>query len=163
MENNQSAWLTAIIAGIIGIAISSAIFVFIATKTGSIYGAVAILCGAISGGAVGLGYKLAKGKFKTASDVKIFTWVLALFGLLGVMNAYLAPYVFIAKAAIPLSMYFSLMQFGFMDALFILIGAYGGRWAGSFMAKSIIISQFKQHIEKAQKEQIKKADSKIKK
>ncbi|MBT5023098.1 hypothetical protein HOK51_08090 [Candidatus Woesearchaeota archaeon] len=131
--------------GLIGIIISAIIFVVVAVKTDTIFGIVAILCGAISGGAFGLGYKIGKGTFKKEACVKNFLLFATAFGLVGVLAAYLAPSIWFAMHGIPLSFYLSLIEFDFMDALFIAIGAYGGRWAGKKVANMIIVDLQTQH------------------
>lgn len=137
---NRKAWTLAIIFGFIGVIISGAIFFAMMYYTDRIFGLVAIACGFISGGAAGLGYRIGKGSIH-GGNVKKFLTVSALFGLLGVAAGYMAPYVYLASQLgrlFTLSGYFALMEYGFMDLLFIAIGAWGGRWAGQKVGLSIV-------------------------
>jgi hypothetical protein len=132
---NALAWVAGLLVGMVGIAISAAIFVIIAMNTGYIYGAVAILCGALSGGIVGITYKLAKGKILNPTQAKIFLWVLTVFGLLGVLAAYVSPYIIYPVDGGGFIGYVKFMEFDIKDVLFIVIGAYGGRLVGMKLAQ----------------------------
>ena len=130
---------------------------------GKILGIVAILCGGISGGAVGLGYKLGQGKIDSKKEANTFLWILTLFGLFGVLVGYLGPYLIFASKGFSFSMYFSLIGFDFISLLFIIIGAYGGRWAGSHIARSIILKEaYKEAIEHVKEKTVRKIDNKFK-
>jgi len=160
--NNAKAWALGLILGFFGIIISASLFVYIVLKTEVIFGILAVACGAISGGAVGLGYRLGKGTFKAKKDVTIFLWVLTLFGLLGMLAAYFGPY-FLFMNGLSFSLYFTLIEFGLMDAVFILIGALGGRWAGTRFAQAIILKEVQQQAMKHVKEKaVKNLDKKFK-
>ncbi len=139
--DNSRAWILATVFGIAGILLSAILFVFITWKTGYILGLVAIICGAISGGAAGLGFKLAQGKIATKEGVMVFIWSLAFFGLMGMLAAYFGPYLLFASKGISFTTYLSLISFDAKDIVFIMIGSFGGRWAGSRIARSIIITQ----------------------
>ena len=117
-------WILASAFGLIGVLISGAIFFSIAYATGTIFGLVAILCGFISGGAAGLGYKIGKGTLHKGKEVKPFLAMVTLFGLLGIIVGYLAPYIYFAVsfgAFISLETYFKIICFNFIDALFVFI------------------------------------------
>jgi hypothetical protein len=132
MRNNMIAWSAGILSGLVSVAISAFIFVLIAIKTGYIFGFVSILCGVISGGIVGLIYKLANGRISNRKEARIFLFVLTIFGLLGVLAAYALPFfLFNTESFIE---YLSIIDFDLKDVLFIVIGAFGGRWVGKKLA-----------------------------
>jgi len=133
MESNKGIILGTIF-GILGIILSAVIFIAIVYYSGYIIGYVAILCGAIAGGGFGLGYKLGKGTVND-DNYKIFLTVTIVFGVLGVLAAYIAPYILFISKGISFFEYISLMGFGFMDILFIAIGAYGGEISGRYMLR----------------------------
>ena len=143
MADNTKAWTLGVILGIIGVILSAGVLIYITLKTERIFGIVTIISGIISGGAVGLGYKLGKGNLTSKSQVQMFLWILTFFGLLGVSAAYFGPYILFAANGISFLDYISLIGFGFMDIIFILIGAYGGRYAGESLARSIILDELR--------------------
>ena len=160
---DQAAWILGILFGLFGILISAGLFAFIALETGMIFGMVAILCGGISGGAVGLGYKIGKGKLKSKKEVNTFLSVITLFGLFGIIIAYLGPYWVFASKLLSFSMYMSLIDFNLMDLMFMFIGAYGGRWVGARIARSILLNEaYRQYMEKAKDKTTNQIDNKLK-
>lgn len=138
---NAKAWTLATIFGSVGVVISAAIFFIIMYLTNMILGIVAIGCGMLSGGAAGLGYRLGKGNFHSKREMVIFLWMMTLFGLLGVTAGYFTPYLLliVLSGELPsLSGYISLLTA--KSFLFIVIGAYGGRWSGKKIGWSIVQS-----------------------
>lgn len=150
-NDNSKAYITGIVLGIIAAIISVGIFIVFTVKSGIIFGLAAVLVGVVSGGAVGLGYRLGKGKITNDSEAAKFLWTLTLFGLLGMLIAYFGPYLYFATGGLNISMYLTLIGFDWMDILFIAIGAYGGRWAG----KKIGYSLFMKHVREQQIKNIK--------
>ena len=145
--NMKKAWTLSVLFGIIGMILSGAIFFGIMYATEMIFGFVAIGCGMLSGGLAALGFKLGKGDFKSQKEITIFLSLLTVFGLLGVISGYFAPYFyFLIKNGmmINVGIYLSLIEFGFMDVVFALIGAYGGRYIGKRMVSSILIKNTNQ-------------------
>ena len=144
----KKAWTLSVLFGIIGMILSGAIFFGIMYATEMIFGFVAIGCGMLSGGLAALGFKLGKGDFKSQKEITIFLSLLTVFGLLGVISGYFAPYFYFLirnGMLINLSFYLSLIEFGFMDIIFALIGAYGGRYIGKIVVRSALLRMIEQH------------------
>ena len=162
MGTNSKAWLAGSVLGVLGIIMSAGVFIFITLKTERIFGIVAVLCGALSGGAVGLGYKVAKGELTSKSQVTSFLWVLTFFGLLGVLTAYFGPYI-LFLGDLSFGEYISFIELDIKDAFFIFIGAYGGRWVGEAIARSIILKGMKQEaLQDIKQTRIQNIDKKLK-
>lgn len=136
---NSRAWILGVFFGIIGVIVCSAILIAMAYYLNMIHGIAAIFCGAISGGAVGLGYKIGHGRLRTKYQVSGFLLVATLFGFLGVVGAYYGPYLLFI-GTLPIGLYTDLMGIGAMSFIMMAIGAYGGRWAGKTLARSIILN-----------------------
>lgn len=136
----------------IGVVISRAIFFGIRYATEMIYGFVAIGCGMLSAGLAALGFKIGKGNFRSNKDVTLYLTLLTGFGLLGVISGYFAPYFYYSiqfGVFGNIGLYFELIELNFIDAIFGLIGAYGGRAIGKNMVKSTLIK--KMHTQTAQR------------
>ncbi len=170
MVGKGSAWVLAFVLGLVGILVSTGVFFGIMLATGRIYGIVAILTGAIAGGIAAYGYKIGGGTFKTEMDVSKLVWFVTGVGLIAVLAGFvLGPYGYFLLNA-------GFIDFGTfwrlftalggiepIDVLFMLIGAYGGRWAGKNVAYSIALGQAQEQVmEKVKKEGVKEVDEKFK-
>jgi hypothetical protein len=139
VKNNNLSWILGITFGLVGALVSAAIYVYIAYKIHIIFSLVAILCGIIAGGAMALGFMLGKGKL-TQKNVSLYLWATTILGAIGVLAAYFLPYVIYFRF-LSLSFYLTLIKFGFLDVLFIVFGAFGGRWAGQKVGYMMFHSQ----------------------
>ena len=137
MTSNLKAWTLGFIFGILGIIVSAFVFIFVALKTGYILGLITVLCGALAGGAFGIGYRIGKGKLYSKAQVTTFEHILFFFGLFGLLAAYFGPYLLFD---LDFSAYLSLIDFNLQDFAFILAGAIGGYYAGKFFLPSLVAS-----------------------
>ncbi len=124
--NQSKAWLLAVILGSVGVLISGALFFAVLYFTGIIFGILTIGCGVISGFASAVGFKIGKGSFSTDKHVSAFLHLATAFGFLGVVAGYgaLLGFDFLTGNPTPW------VNLDLMDLLFVVLGAYGGRWAG---------------------------------
>ena len=149
-SNNNKAWVMGVILGILGVIVSSGIYIYIAWTTERIFGIVAILCGLIGGGAAGLGFRLGRGQISSADSAKKFLAVTTIFGFLGVAGAYIGPYLIFGWIGLPFSAYMELIEFDIMDVLFIVFGTFAGRGAGKSIGKTIMVrGAIEEHLAKA--------------
>ncbi|MEM4230526.1 MAG: hypothetical protein QXF25_01495 [Candidatus Pacearchaeota archaeon] len=144
----RKPFILSIVMGLLAVIISAAILVIITYKTGRIFGIITFLSGVVCGGATGWGYKIGKGKIVSKNDAQFFLTLCTIFGAVGVIAAYLGPYLILFSKFLSLNSYLNLLKFGILDILFIVLGAFGGRWAGKKVALSILINQAYEQQEK---------------
>ncbi|MDO8633886.1 MAG: hypothetical protein Q7K34_01175 [archaeon] len=146
MAGNGKAWFLGIIFGLIGIAVSAAIFFGVMVVTKMIFGYAAIFTGAVAGGIAALGFKIGGGSFKEQKDISNFLLFATIVGLVAVVAGYtVSPYFYYGAFdkmdfGAFMELYSSLGVFSGIDFLFIAIGAYGGRWAGQKIGYSIAVA-----------------------
>jgi len=167
--NNNKAWILSIVLGLVGIAISAAIFFGMMVVTGMIFGLVAIFTGALAGGLAGLGYRIGGGQLQTKSQASNFLWLTTIIGLISVVAGFtLAPYIYTGAYAMTdfisfVELYAKLGGFSIIDVLFVAIGAYGGRWAGQKLGYAFAMGQSRDEAMKEIKEKgVAKTDEKFK-
>lgn len=162
------AWIVSILFGLIGIAISAAIFFGIMVATERVFGIVAIFTGAIAGGLAGIGYKIGGGTFRSKEQASTFLGYVALVGLVAVLAAFtVGPYFYIADGTGDffafLELYNAMGGFSLIDILFVAIGAYGGYWAGSKAGYSIAVGQAQEEtMKRVRQDGLKQVDQKFK-
>ncbi len=126
--------LYGILFGVGGILLSSIILYAIVSKLENIWGWFTIISGMISGGAFGLGYGAGKGKVNEQNK-NTFMYLCIFFGFFGVIMFYLIPFILYN---LNFNDYLEFMNIGFLDIIFILLGAYGGELAGKWTSKLLI-------------------------
>lgn len=166
--NSLNVWIKAALLGLVGIAISAAIFFGMMIATERVFGIAAIFTGALAGGMAAIGYKIGGGVLTKKSEVSNLLNFATIIGLLAVAAGFvIAPYLYFAADKLDFFTFWSLYSevggFGFIDVIFVAIGAYGGRWAAKKVGYTMITETAEaKAIEKVKKEDIASIDKKLK-